>query len=143
MKAWENARKSGVLPSVEVLLQALEAQKRSRDWTKEGGQFVPLPATYLNQHRWEDERPVQNGGAKQQQLLPGPAPPPPRHELSGDEMLRVNSARIDLQDLLTELYVGKRIDRPTYDEWMVRSDKPGATSQDLRAIEQEARGKWA
>lgn len=34
---------------------ALERQKRSRDWTKEGGQFVPYPATWLNQRRWEDE----------------------------------------------------------------------------------------
>ena len=27
----------------------------SFDWQKEGGRFVPQPATYLNQRRWEDE----------------------------------------------------------------------------------------
>ena len=35
---------------------ALEWQKKSDQWGKQDGQFIPLPATYLNQRRWEDER---------------------------------------------------------------------------------------
>jgi hypothetical protein len=27
----------------------------SAEWTKDGGQFIPHPATWLNQKRWEDE----------------------------------------------------------------------------------------
>jgi hypothetical protein len=27
----------------------------SADWTKNNGQYIPLPATYLNGRRWEDE----------------------------------------------------------------------------------------
>lgn len=27
----------------------------SADWQKDGGKFVPMPTTYLNQRRWEDD----------------------------------------------------------------------------------------
>ena len=30
-------------------------KKISYDWTKENGRFIPMPATYLNQRRWEDQ----------------------------------------------------------------------------------------
>ena len=34
---------------------AIAKQKLSDQWTKEGGQFIPHPATWLNGKRWEDE----------------------------------------------------------------------------------------
>jgi len=37
------------------ILLALETQKESNDWLKDDGQFIPLPATWLNGRRWEDE----------------------------------------------------------------------------------------
>lgn len=37
------------------LLQALATHCRSEQWQRDGGQFVPHPATWLNQRRWEDE----------------------------------------------------------------------------------------
>ena len=40
---------------ISVLLKALEWQKRSHDWTKDGGQYIPQPTSWLNQRRWEDE----------------------------------------------------------------------------------------
>ncbi len=40
---------------LQTLLDAVEAQKRSPQWTRDGGQFIPYPATWLNQRRWEDE----------------------------------------------------------------------------------------
>lgn len=40
---------------VETLVAAVEAQKASSQWTKDNGQFIPNPATWLNQGRWEDE----------------------------------------------------------------------------------------
>ena len=36
-------------------MTALEAQKKSLQWSKEGGQYIPNPTTWLNQERWEDE----------------------------------------------------------------------------------------
>jgi len=37
------------------LLTALDRQKISPQWTKDGGQYIPYPATWLNGRRWEDE----------------------------------------------------------------------------------------
>lgn len=37
------------------ILADVRQRKEGDDWQKEGGRFVPHPATYLNQRRWEDE----------------------------------------------------------------------------------------
>ncbi len=37
------------------ILTALDWQKKSEQWLRDNGQFIPYPATYLNQRRWEDE----------------------------------------------------------------------------------------
>ena len=49
--AWTRARLSG---SVDLVLAAIELQKRSEQWTKNAGQFIPHPTTWLNQGRWDD-----------------------------------------------------------------------------------------
>lgn len=50
-KAWgKNGR-----PELAVLLAAVAAQAQSEQWQKDGGKFIPHPATWLNQKRWEDE----------------------------------------------------------------------------------------
>jgi len=51
-KAFEKALKQ---TDLDTMLQALEAQKRSPDWQRDGGQYIPLPTTWLNGCRWEDE----------------------------------------------------------------------------------------
>ena len=40
---------------LDTILEALRTQKRSSDWTRDNGQYIPHPATWLNQRRWEDE----------------------------------------------------------------------------------------
>ena len=37
------------------MMAALENQKASDKWTKDNGQYIPNPATWLNQGRWKDE----------------------------------------------------------------------------------------
>lgn len=39
----------------EEILSALKKQKQSKDWTKNNGQYIPYPRTWLNNKRWEDE----------------------------------------------------------------------------------------
>jgi hypothetical protein len=34
------------------IMQALETQKRSRQWTEENGKYIPHPSTWINQERW-------------------------------------------------------------------------------------------
>jgi phage replication O-like protein O len=41
---------------LQTMLEAVEVAKRSRDdWRKDGGQFIPYPASWLNGRMWEDE----------------------------------------------------------------------------------------
>lgn len=42
---------------LDELLKALENHKRSSQWLKDGGEFVPHPTTWLNQRRWEEVLP--------------------------------------------------------------------------------------
>ncbi|MDR5875133.1 helix-turn-helix domain-containing protein [Vreelandella gomseomensis] len=39
----------------ERILQAVAQARASPDWRKEGGQFIPYPATWLRRRGWEDE----------------------------------------------------------------------------------------
>lgn len=40
---------------IEKLKTVLPEQKASDQWTRDNGKYIPLPATYINQARWEDE----------------------------------------------------------------------------------------
>ena len=51
-KSWKKAIRK---ISLEVVLQAVSDQKLSEQWLKEGGKYIPNPATWLNQERWGDE----------------------------------------------------------------------------------------
>lgn len=59
--------------SADRIVQAVEAAKRSRDWTKDGGQYVPMPLTWLNQGRWEAASALAQtqGNPDDQLLVPG------------------------------------------------------------------------
>ncbi len=51
-KAWLKAKDK---PSIEKILSSLEAQKKSDQWKKESGKYIPNPATWINDGRWDDE----------------------------------------------------------------------------------------
>jgi len=50
-RAFKAAKINGNLPEV---LKDIESRSGGGDWQKENGKFIPMPATYLNQRRWED-----------------------------------------------------------------------------------------
>lgn len=54
-KAWSRLNPDDEL--TKVILEAVHIQKGSRQWRENNGQFIPNPATWLNQGRWEDELP--------------------------------------------------------------------------------------
>ena len=60
----EAARKSFARAKADIgtMLSALEVQKQSEQWTKDNGQFIPNPTTWLNQGRWEDEVQTKSSG---------------------------------------------------------------------------------
>jgi hypothetical protein len=53
LAAWKKAKPSR--ETVDAILKAVEAQKHSRQWLDSDGRFIPNPATWLNQARWQDE----------------------------------------------------------------------------------------
>lgn len=53
LKAWSKLRPSTEL--TKAILAAVEYQRTCPQWKKDGGQYIPNPATWLNQGRWEDD----------------------------------------------------------------------------------------
>lgn len=52
-KAWN--RISPTKELFEKIMTALEAAKSCEQWRKDNGQYIPYPATWLNQERWDDD----------------------------------------------------------------------------------------
>lgn len=61
-KAWAKIKVTADL--FDLMAKALAAWTVSTDWTKDGGQFIPHAATWLNGKRWEDELPQPAGTAQ-------------------------------------------------------------------------------
>lgn len=70
-KAWTKLKPGAEL--INRILEAVEAAKRGSDWLREGGQYVPYPATWLNRKGWLDEPddPPSSGRTSAQHRLPG------------------------------------------------------------------------
>jgi hypothetical protein len=51
--AWQKANPQNGL--VETILEQVEKAKQTAQWSQENGKFIPHPATWLNQKRWEDD----------------------------------------------------------------------------------------
>lgn len=47
----------------ETIMTALERVKGSAQWQRDGGQYIPHPATWLNQERWDDDPSAAGGSA--------------------------------------------------------------------------------
>ena len=52
-KAWRQVRDQ--LPEIDELIAILDTQAQSSDWVRDGGAYIPYPASYLRQGRWMDE----------------------------------------------------------------------------------------
>lgn len=71
--AKEAARKAfeKVKVDISVLVTAVEEQRASPQWKKDNGQFIPNPATWLNQGRWEDEIKLETLDTSREDAPPG------------------------------------------------------------------------
>jgi len=52
MKAFKAAKCSALM---DRIIPALAAAKASHDWTKEGGKYIPYPASWIRDMGWEDQ----------------------------------------------------------------------------------------
>jgi hypothetical protein len=55
-KAWLTT--TSIRPSIADLLKAVYAARASKQWLKDDGEYIPHPATWLRQERWEDQHEV-------------------------------------------------------------------------------------
>ena len=76
-KAWKQTE--SFRPPIDDVLKALNAQRRSEQWTRDNGQFIPYPATWLRAERWDDVLEVE---------MPKPERKPDRYELANQEMAK-------------------------------------------------------
>jgi len=72
-KAREAFKRAIKKTSVGIMVEAVKKQRQGSQWTKDDGRFIPYPATWLNQERWEDEVDggTGNGNATGQGFPPG------------------------------------------------------------------------
>lgn len=54
---------------LETMLAAVKRQQGSEQWSRDNGQYIPYPATWLNQRRWEDEEKKASGKGSKYQWL--------------------------------------------------------------------------
>lgn len=57
LKSWNRIKMTDEL--FAKIMSTLAAYKKSPQWIKDGGQFIPHPTTWLNQERWNDELKVE------------------------------------------------------------------------------------
>lgn len=54
-KAWAKISPDERL--LETMISSILAFQKTEGWTKDSGRYIPHPATWLNNRRWEDEIP--------------------------------------------------------------------------------------
>jgi len=53
LKAWKKQKR--IMPNLDRVKEVVLALSRSKDWTKESGQYIPNASTWLNANGWDDE----------------------------------------------------------------------------------------
>lgn len=58
IKSWDKLKIDNEL--FNLIMTALKIHIKLPQWTRDNGQFIPMPSTWLNQRRWEDELKINN-----------------------------------------------------------------------------------
>jgi hypothetical protein len=75
-KAWKSLKIDETL--FNLIIGGLKKQIESSDWKKDGGKYIPHPATWLRARRWEDD--VQDYPDDEEVILPKPVKLTPEQE---------------------------------------------------------------
>jgi hypothetical protein len=96
-KAWAQLKPSREI--ISAIMAKLPLLVASHDWTKEGGQYVPNPATWLRAEGWEDE--VKDAPRKDSfptPAKPGEAPRVPSRAKQNAEWMQNALAEMDAEE---------------------------------------------
>jgi len=83
-KSWQKQK-----PPIAQVLGTLNWQIYTDQWQRDNGQFIPNPATWLNQKRWEDEKQSGNRTSTQGRYIPKSNPLP---DLTQDEKKEISES---------------------------------------------------
>lgn len=64
-KAWVQLGLEKKSDVVDKIIKAIKEFKTHRDWQRDGGQFIPYPASFLRGERWEDVMDIDIEGDEQ------------------------------------------------------------------------------
>ena len=84
--AWQSLSPGGALQ--REILSALRQQARSAQWKKDGGQFIPNPARWLAERRWEDTSGKPADFLAMRSYVPLPRTGKPGNQPNGEEQNR-------------------------------------------------------
>ena len=105
-KAFE--KRKPARPLLDAMLAAIAIQRTTKQWTDNGGQYIPHPSTWLNEGRWQDEG-VQVAGSAGAPLDPESQPAIEAEGVrlgigpwSGIEQFHVYKARVRSAQSLTQ-----------------------------------------
>ena len=51
LRSWQRANDR---PDTETIISEISLQRNSQEWTKDGGAYIPHPATWINRGGWDD-----------------------------------------------------------------------------------------
>ena len=77
MKVWNQIRPNPDLTN--KIVQGVERWKRSEQWTKDDGRFIPYPATFLRGERWNEY--------DRAEVIPSPKPATVKNYDDGEDFL--------------------------------------------------------
>ena len=74
-KCWNKQKKAKILPDIEIVIKAVETQKKEKEYLKNQNKFVPEwknPSTWLNRECWEDECELPKAAPQKQERKSNP-----------------------------------------------------------------------
>jgi len=155
-KKWKQLKLSAA--SVERIMASLESNKKTKKWTKNGGEFIEAPLVWLNGQRWEDDVATHDEPVARPEEKPKPPSPLPddldTHGEPWEKALYQLRLTVDEENFSTWLapvvYLGRSGDtvylaaNSEYDcGWVSRyygeqiAEAVGVEFVDIRVVEQE------
>jgi len=62
------AKKKGILPAIDALIAIVVRHTKQAQWAKDGGEYIPHPATWLNGEQWLDELPAETNSEREEKI---------------------------------------------------------------------------
>jgi uncharacterized protein YdaU (DUF1376 family) len=105
-KAFEKRKPDAVM--LVQMVNAINFQRRTAAWQKDGGQFIPNPATWLNQGRWQDEI-----STFSVDLIHQTTPPPPNQDAAlrkiEEDSKRASKPNAEIQAKIADLLKSNKL----------------------------------